>query len=152
MEAVVVENLWNILWKLWNYSLLPNIVASYNILSWNRDCQIYLSMKLWLRSLNSCNQMTSRCTPWFIFPHKISCSLSKIVVSEVVKVLKNASLFPARGEKEGRLLPTCRRTRASAHRARLRGGPQVAWMVQEKPDRSGKREQEQNSTNLGTVF
>ena len=123
MEAVVVENLWNIMWKLWNYSLLPNIVASYNLLSWNRDCLIYLSMKFRLRSLNSCNQMTSRSTPWFIFPHKISCSLSKIFVSEVVKVLKNASLFPARGEKEGRLLASRRRTRTSAHGSAERWSP-----------------------------
>ena len=37
MEAVVEENLLNILWKLWNYSLLPNILPSYNLLSWNKQ-------------------------------------------------------------------------------------------------------------------
>ena len=31
------ENLWNILWKLWNYSLLANILPSYNLLSWNKQ-------------------------------------------------------------------------------------------------------------------
>ena len=41
---------------------------------------------------------------------------------------------------------------ARPHMARLRGGPQVVWMLQEKPVRSGKQEQEQNSPNLGTAF
>ena len=38
------------------------------------------------------------------------------------------------------------------HRARLKGGPQVARMLQEKPSRSGKQEQQQNSPNLGTAL
>ena len=67
--------------------------------------------------------MTSHCTPWFIFPHKISCSLSKFFVSEVVKVLKNVSLFQARGEEEGRLLASRRRTRASAQGSSERWSP-----------------------------
>ena len=36
--------------------------------------------------------------------------------------------------------------------ARLKGGPQVVWMLQAKPSRSGNQEQQQSSTNPGTAF
>ena len=38
------------------------------------------------------------------------------------------------------------------YRARQKNGSQVARIVQARPDRSGKQQQEQNSRNLGTVF
>ena len=38
------------------------------------------------------------------------------------------------------------------YRVRLKGGSQVAWMLQAKPGRSDKQQQEQNSTNLGTKW
>ena len=38
------------------------------------------------------------------------------------------------------------------YRASDKGGPQVAWMLQAKPSRSGKQQQEQNSPTLGTAF
>ena len=34
----------------------------------------------------------------------------------------------------------------------LKSGPQVVWMLQAKPGRSDKQQQEQNSTNLGTKW
>ena len=38
------------------------------------------------------------------------------------------------------------------YRARLKGGPQVAWMLQARPGRSGKQQQQQNSPNFWTAF
>ena len=40
----------------------------------------------------------------------------------------------------------------TSYRARLKGGPQVAWMLQAKPDRSGKQQHKQNSPNLVIAF
>ena len=41
---------------------------------------------------------------------------------------------------------------AKIYSARPKGGPLVAWMLQAKPGRSDKQQQEQNSTNLGTKW
>ena len=38
------------------------------------------------------------------------------------------------------------------YKDRLKGGPQVEWMLQAIPGRSGKQEQEQNSPNLVSLF
>ena len=37
------------------------------------------------------------------------------------------------------------------YRVRLKGGPQVVWMLQVRPGRSGKQQQQQNSPNLGAT-
>ena len=47
---------------------------------------------------------------------------------------------------------TVKTTYLNMDRAWLKGGPQIAWMLQAKPGRSGKQPQEQNSPNLGTGF
>ena len=48
--------------------------------------------------------------------------------------------------KNGRAGPIC------MYRARQKGVSQVARILQARPGRSGKQEQEQNSRNLGTAF
>ena len=50
------------------------------------------------------------------------------------------------------LLPMRRKWRVAMYRARLKIGPQVAWMVQASLGRRSKQEQENNSPNLGPTF
>ena len=52
--------------------------------------------------------------------------------------------------KETIYLSPCKNMRK--YRAPLRGGPQVAWMLQASWGRSGKQEQEQNSPNLVPAY
>ena len=50
-----------------------------------------------------------------------------------------------------KLFPCCDK-KNKVYRARQKNGSQVARIVQARPGRSGKQQQEQNSRNLGTVF
>ena len=59
---------------------------------------------------------------------------------------------PLQAEPPHRLAANQVQAREFMYRARLKGGPQVILMLQAKPGRSGKQEQEQNCPSLGTAF
>ena len=81
--------------------------------------------------------------------YKCQCFTSLLCISALFPL----RLFACIRSRDWLLLPPISMTHHGAnYRARLKGGPQVAWILQASSGWSGKQEQEQSSINLRTAI
>ena len=104
--------------------------------------------KYQISSSNYTAEIHPRMNEWFSFAIAGSMADKSERITAIERSIEN--LRKAYNSIKSDLALVERRRKKVRKMARLRSYPQVGWMLQAKPGRIWKQQQEQNSTNLGT--